>query len=70
MDIRYKARIKTKNNRLYTIPYIIYEVNSKKAMEKFGKYLLNYIEMIKYYLNKKSLRRMCWFERKKEKRDV
>ena len=43
MDIRYKARIKTKNNRLYTIPHTIYEVDSKKAMEKFGIYLLNYI---------------------------
>mgnify|MGYP006057910923 CR=1 FL=1 len=43
MDIRYKARIKTKNNRLYTISHTIYEVDSKKAMKKFGIYLLNYI---------------------------
>ena len=43
MDIKYRARIKTKNNRLYTIPYIIYAVNDKRAMEKFGTYLLHYI---------------------------
>ena len=27
--------------------------------------ILDYIEMIKYYLNKKSLQGICWFERKK-----
>ena len=43
MDIRYKARIKTKNNRLYTIPHTIHEADSKKAMKKFGIYLLHYI---------------------------
>ena len=49
MDIKYKAKIRTKNNRLYTINYIVYASNNNDAMKKFGTYLLHYIPNAQIY---------------------